>query len=205
MGKSKRKKNKPILLESPKKESEENSDLSLPEKCIHMNIKSGTKMRNVLEFALKEFPNNDGILWTAAGEGVGKAISCAEIFKRKHPGLHQVTKLGSIESQKSLEEKDKDVNAKVRYVAQINILLTKTPINNTNTSQNDTKLIWNSKTKKNEELSKTEKKRERSDSGKSMSLAAEECEEMEFKFRQKRSRKEQYTEAILKKNKREES
>lgn len=72
-------------------------------------------------------------------------------------------------------------------------------------SQNDTKLIWNSKTKKNEELSKTEKKRERSDSGKSMSLAAEECEEMEFKFRQKRSRKEQYTEAILKKNKREES
>lgn len=60
-------------------------------------MKSGTKMRNVLEFAMKEFPNNDGILWTAAGEGVGKAISCAEIFKRKNPGLHQVTKLGSIE------------------------------------------------------------------------------------------------------------
>lgn len=54
-------------------------------------------MRNVLEFALKEFPNNDGILWTAAGEGVGKAISCAEIFKRKIPSLYQITKLGSIE------------------------------------------------------------------------------------------------------------
>lgn len=26
------------MLESPKKESEENSDLSLPEKCIHMNV-----------------------------------------------------------------------------------------------------------------------------------------------------------------------
>lgn len=76
----------------------------------------------------------------------------------------------------------------------------------------DKKLIWNIKNKNNLplELSKTETKREKkrkriSDSGKSMSLAAEECEEMEFKIGQKRSRKEQYTEALLKKNKREES
>ena len=54
-------------------------------------------MRNVLEYAIKEFPNHNAILWTAAGEGIGKTISCVEIFKRKFPGLHQVTKLGSIQ------------------------------------------------------------------------------------------------------------
>lgn len=114
-------------------------------------------MRKILEYAIKEFPNNDAILWTAAGEAVTKAISCVEIFKRQHAGLHQITKLGSIQcvkyiksklniyillnfyseslifhlfanflrSKKSLEEKDKDGKVKVRYVAQINILLTR--------------------------------------------------------------------------------
>lgn len=60
---------------------------------IHMQVKSGTKIRNVLGYALKEFPSYNNIVWTGNGHGIAKVISCAEIFKRKHEGLHQVTKL----------------------------------------------------------------------------------------------------------------
>ena len=50
-------------------------------------------MRNVLKYAIEHFPNHGTIIWSAAGSGIGRAISCAEIFKKKHPDLHQVTKL----------------------------------------------------------------------------------------------------------------
>lgn len=60
-------------------------------------VKSGTKIRNVLGYALKEFENYNSVVWTAAGHGIGKAISCAELFKRKHEGLHQITKLRYVE------------------------------------------------------------------------------------------------------------
>lgn len=56
-------------------------------------MKSGTKIKNILEYALKEFPTYNSIVWTGVGQGIAKAISCAEIFKRKHEALHQVTKL----------------------------------------------------------------------------------------------------------------
>lgn len=56
-------------------------------------VKSGTKIRNVLGYALKEFPKHDSVVWTGIGNGIAKTISCAELFKRKHADLHQVTKL----------------------------------------------------------------------------------------------------------------
>lgn len=60
-------------------------------------VKSGTKIRNVLGYALKEFANYNCIVWTATGHGIGKAISCAELFKKKQEGLHQITRLRYVE------------------------------------------------------------------------------------------------------------
>lgn len=70
---------------------------NLPKKCLTMNVNSGSKIRNVLKYALNNFTKFDGIIWSGAGQAVGKVISCSEIFKTKNKGLYQITKLRSIE------------------------------------------------------------------------------------------------------------
>ncbi|XP_033224940.1 ribonuclease P protein subunit p25-like protein [Belonocnema kinseyi] len=204
MGKSKRKKNKRIELDPPTVDSKEGTIQNLPEKFINMQVKNGSKMRKILEYAIKEFANHDAILWTAAGEAVTKAISCVEIFKRQHAGLHQITKLGSIQSKKSLEEKDKDGKVKVRYVAQINILLTRETTQKTDLgyqAPDNTRMFWNLKNEVSTEALKEEQP-QGSGSAKLKSSAAEEFTAMVGSpSPQKRSRKEQHTGGPLKKKK----
>ncbi|XP_072748615.1 ribonuclease P protein subunit p25-like protein [Anoplolepis gracilipes] len=94
---------------------------NLPKKFLWMHVKSGTKIRKVLDYALKEFSNHNSIVWTGIGQGIAKAISCAELFKRKHEGLHQVTKLSYIES----ENPKKDITTETQRIPAIHILLSK--------------------------------------------------------------------------------
>uniref|UniRef100_A0A1A7YG44 Ribonuclease P/MRP 25 subunit-like n=1 Tax=Iconisemion striatum TaxID=60296 RepID=A0A1A7YG44_9TELE len=85
-----------------------------------VRVKDGSKIRNLLRFALSRMEGNPSraeeeeeaqptpeegsqkppgrplckqIVFTAIGKGVSKAITCAEIVKRRLKGLHQVTKL----------------------------------------------------------------------------------------------------------------
>ncbi|XP_008321182.1 ribonuclease P protein subunit p25-like protein [Cynoglossus semilaevis] len=92
-----------------------------------VRVKDGSKIRNLLRFALSRMETNaladeqtgqttqgDGvsserhedtaaaaascqlckqIVFTASGKGVSKAITCAEVVKRRVKGLHQLTKL----------------------------------------------------------------------------------------------------------------
>ncbi|XP_047217237.1 ribonuclease P protein subunit p25-like protein [Girardinichthys multiradiatus] len=88
-----------------------------------VRVKDGSKIRNLLRFALSRMEANprgteeeqrrptpdegslEGpqeavgrplckqIIFTACGKGVSKAITCAEIVKRRLKGLHQLTKL----------------------------------------------------------------------------------------------------------------
>ncbi|KAF7226459.1 ribonuclease P protein subunit p25-like protein isoform X1 [Nothobranchius furzeri] len=83
-----------------------------------VRVKDGSKIRNLLRFALSRLeaspsraeeegrptpeegseeppgrPLCKQIVFTAVGKGVSKAITCAEIVKRRLKGLHQVTKL----------------------------------------------------------------------------------------------------------------
>ncbi|XP_011881795.1 PREDICTED: ribonuclease P protein subunit p25-like protein [Vollenhovia emeryi] len=105
------------------RETEESTKVpihNLPERFLWMHVKSGTKIRNVLNVALKEFPNYNSVVWTGIGHGITKVITCAEIFKRKHEGLHQVTKLCYDSSENSKE----NVAAENR-TPKIHILLTK--------------------------------------------------------------------------------
>uniref|UniRef100_A0A7N8YLL3 DNA/RNA-binding protein Alba-like domain-containing protein n=1 Tax=Mastacembelus armatus TaxID=205130 RepID=A0A7N8YLL3_9TELE len=54
-----------------------------------VHVKDGSKIRNLLRFALSRME----VVFTASGKGVSKAITCAEIVKRRVKGLHQLTRL----------------------------------------------------------------------------------------------------------------
>lgn len=57
-------------------------------------VRGGSKIRNLLTYALEKFPATDSLVWTGYGPAVGKTITCAEIMKREC-GLpvHQITKI----------------------------------------------------------------------------------------------------------------
>ncbi|XP_003394231.2 ribonuclease P protein subunit p25-like protein [Bombus terrestris] len=99
----------------------------LPEKFLLMQVRSGSKIRNVLDYALKEFSNYNNVVWNAVGKAVGKAISCAEIFKTKEKNLHQITKIRFIQSKESKKRKENETaeNVQIYHVPEIFILLAK--------------------------------------------------------------------------------
>lgn len=100
---------------------------SLPPDTPEVRVKDGSKIRNLLRYALNRMeakpranedeegrpPPEEGggveaaeqepevaarplckhLVFTATGKGVSKAITCAEIVKRRVKGLHQLTKL----------------------------------------------------------------------------------------------------------------
>lgn len=71
---------------------------------LHMRVKEGSKIRNLLRFATARIqggeeeggivgPSLRQVVFTGSGRGVTKTITCVEILKRKVGGLHQVSKL----------------------------------------------------------------------------------------------------------------
>ncbi|KAG8225872.1 hypothetical protein J437_LFUL004802 [Ladona fulva] len=65
----------------------------LPETFLWMKVKPNSKLRNLLGLATNFLKDEQVVLWTGSGPAVIKAISCAEIMKRKFNNLHQITKL----------------------------------------------------------------------------------------------------------------
>ncbi|EEB13796.1 Ribonuclease P protein subunit p25, putative [Pediculus humanus corporis] len=49
-------------------------------------------MRNLLEYAINVMKDGKSVVWTGVGPSLGKAISCAEILKRKY-NAHQISKI----------------------------------------------------------------------------------------------------------------
>ncbi|RZF33507.1 hypothetical protein LSTR_LSTR010163 [Laodelphax striatellus] len=66
---------------------------NLPENFTWMHVKGGSKMCNLLEYALKAFKETGAVLWTGCGPAVVKTVSCAEIMKKRFKGLHQINKI----------------------------------------------------------------------------------------------------------------
>lgn len=69
---------------------------------LHMRVKEGSKIRNLLRFATTRMQGERGdsngtslrqVVFTGSGRGLTKTITCVEILKRKVGGLHQVSKL----------------------------------------------------------------------------------------------------------------
>ncbi|XP_011297265.1 ribonuclease P protein subunit p25-like protein [Fopius arisanus] len=125
MGRSRLKKCRKIVNADETHEKTEGKLINnLPDKLLIMRVKSGTKIRNVFQYSIKEFTKYEGVLWTGGGQAVGKVITCAEMFKRQYKCLHQITKLQYIESKKN-SEADTDQ----KQVPEIHIYLTKNPLN----------------------------------------------------------------------------
>lgn len=88
----------------------------LPPGVLHMRVKEGSKIRNLMGFAMARMQGPTGgtgssastgsagsaasvsvglrqVVFSGSGRAVTKTITCAEIMKRKLGGLHQLTKL----------------------------------------------------------------------------------------------------------------
>lgn len=88
---------KKILIKNDRKDDDAVEEIQpipgLPEKYLKMQVNSGTKIRNVLKYALKHFDEDNCVLWTGAGKGIEKTVTCVEIFKREKTGLYQINKI----------------------------------------------------------------------------------------------------------------
>ena len=51
--------------------------------CVWMKVKAGSKMRNLIPMAEKSFKENGIVLFSGAGSATTKAVSIAEIIKRR--------------------------------------------------------------------------------------------------------------------------
>ncbi|KAM3963489.1 ribonuclease P protein subunit Rpp25 [Aphomia sociella] len=108
----------------------------LPENFLWMQVKGGSKMGNLISHAsgILEDKATTSIVWSAAGVGIPKAISCAEILKRKFSIEYQVTKLTHKNVEEFWEPKLDGLETIVvkRQIPVIHILLSVIPITNTN-------------------------------------------------------------------------
>ncbi|XP_059191978.1 ribonuclease P protein subunit p25-like protein [Centropristis striata] len=106
---------------------------------LHMRVKEGSKIRNLLRFATArmegEGKDSTGtslrqVVFTGSGRGVTKTITCVEILKRKVGGLHQVSKLYYKTINEFWESPQQGVPGITmqRTVSAICILLSKDPL-----------------------------------------------------------------------------
>lgn len=103
----------------------------LPENFVWMQVKGGSKMRNLLELALEEYVQGRDILWSGSGLAVGKTISCAEVMKKKFTPIHQFNKICYRRFEEHWEPKIEGLDPLVvnRDVPMIHILLSHQPVN----------------------------------------------------------------------------
>ncbi|MBN3308958.1 RPP25 protein, partial [Amia calva] len=107
----------------------------LPPDVVEMRVKEGSKIRNLMGFAMTRMESGGSrqIMFSGSGRAVTKTITCVEIMKRKMGGLHQITKLrykGLQEVWESQEEGPGQASEMTvhRNVPSVCILLSKDPL-----------------------------------------------------------------------------
>ena len=77
------------------------------EGCVEMKVTGGSKVNNLMTFAMKSIKDPDvkHMTWNGTGNAIGKTITCAEIMKKKHKGLHQITQIGHLKVEDFWEPK----------------------------------------------------------------------------------------------------
>ncbi|XP_038147130.1 ribonuclease P protein subunit p25-like protein [Cyprinodon tularosa] len=122
--------------------SEERAPFPIPglaSDILHMRVKEGSKIRNLLRFATSRIQGEGEdssatavrqVVFTGLGRGITKTITCVEILKRKVPGLHQVSKLCYMKVNEVWEGPQQEVAGTTveRTVPAICILLSKDPV-----------------------------------------------------------------------------
>ncbi|XP_069480619.1 ribonuclease P protein subunit p25 [Ambystoma mexicanum] len=110
--------------------------LGLPDSVPEMKVKEGSKIRNLMGFAMVRMGATESrqIVFSGYGRAATKAVTCVEILKRKQPGLHQVTKVHYKTLQEVWEKQDPRRGGRVerltvyKNVPSISILLSKDPL-----------------------------------------------------------------------------
>lgn len=110
---------------------------------LEMRVKEGSKIRNLMGFAMARMQGEQGVsgggvsggglrqvVFTGSGRAVTKTITCAEIMKRKVGSLHQLTKLQYKVVKEVWESAEGGTSEMTvhRTVPSISILLSKDPL-----------------------------------------------------------------------------
>ncbi|XP_069029644.1 ribonuclease P protein subunit p25-like isoform X1 [Embiotoca jacksoni] len=110
---------------------------------LEMRVKEGSKIRNLMGFAMARMQGETGVsggglsggglrqvVFTGSGRAVTKTITCAEIMKRKVGCLHQLTKLRYKVVKEVWESTEGGTSEMTvhRTVPSISILLSKDPL-----------------------------------------------------------------------------
>ncbi|XP_066157276.1 ribonuclease P protein subunit p25-like protein [Euwallacea fornicatus] len=67
---------------------------NLPNEFLWMQVRGGSKIRNLLDHAFKNFEQSKVVVWSGSGPSIGKSITCVEIMKREYKQqLHQINKI----------------------------------------------------------------------------------------------------------------
>jgi len=98
-----------------------------------MRVKSGSKTKNLIQFAEKKLANDSEtqIFWEGSGDAVQKTITCAEILKKKfNHSLHQITRLSSMTIVETWKPRLDGLDAMrvKRHLPLVKILLSKEPL-----------------------------------------------------------------------------
>lgn len=115
----------------------------LPSGVLEMRVKEGSKIRNLMGFAMARMQGETAgsgggaggaglrqVVFAGSGRAVTKTITCAEIMKRKVGCLHQLTKL-QYKVVKEVWESNQGGTSEMtvhRTVPSISILLSKDPL-----------------------------------------------------------------------------
>ncbi|XP_049630105.1 ribonuclease P protein subunit p25-like protein [Suncus etruscus] len=106
----------------------------LPPGTLEMRVREGSKLRNLLGLALGRLEAGGArhVVFAGAGRAAGKAVSCAEIVKRRVPGLHQLTKLRFLHTEDSWVPAAPDAGLDPltvrRHVPAVWVLLSRDPL-----------------------------------------------------------------------------
>ncbi|KAL4217506.1 Solute carrier 2 [Mactra antiquata] len=115
------------------KELEDPMVFTLSTNDINMRVAAGSKIRNLMGFAMNKIkePGTRKICWSGSGKAITKTVTCVEIMKRRNKGLHQITKIRSKRIEEYWEPKLEGLERlKVnRDIPAISILLSKDPLN----------------------------------------------------------------------------
>ncbi|XP_075438384.1 ribonuclease P protein subunit p25-like protein [Ascaphus truei] len=109
----------------------------LPSDVIEMRVKDGSKIRNLMGFAVGKMESEGvrQIVFSGSGKALSKTITCVEITKRRLPGLHQVTKICFRQTEEIWEpivpEVGLDNLTVKRNSPAIFVMLSKDPLNAT--------------------------------------------------------------------------
>ncbi|XP_033020365.1 ribonuclease P protein subunit p25-like protein [Lacerta agilis] len=107
---------------------------NLPSDIIEMKVKDGSKIRNLMGYAIGKMESEAvrQVLFSGAGKAISKTITCVEIMKRRLQSLHQITKVFFRQTEEIWEpivpEAGLDSLTVKRNIPAICVLLSKDPL-----------------------------------------------------------------------------